>query len=85
MGSQAGDIAMFYLDEPVINKLNGKPWADGRVQEKELERSPFNIFNPHQSPRDNLGQLGALLNVNDDNGAREIGLFKKAQTNGSDD
>lgn len=43
---------MYYLDEPVINDLTGKPYSDGRVQEKELKRSPFNIFNPHSSNSD---------------------------------
>ena len=65
---------MYYLDEPVINKLTGKPFADGRVQEKELKRSPFNIFNPHSSNAEtNLMSTGHL----DSMGAKEISLMKK--------
>jgi hypothetical protein len=66
---------MYYLDEPVINKLTGKLYSDGRVQEKELKRSPFNIFNPHTSNIDGNCQIST---TNLDSTTKEITLMKKA-------
>tara|TARA_B110000285_G_scaffold225023_1_gene282643 strand:- start:253 stop:486 length:234 start_codon:yes stop_codon:yes gene_type:complete len=65
---------MYYLDEPVINKLTGKPYSDGRVQEKELKRSPFNIFNPHTSD----SEINLVSTANLDSTTKEITLMKKA-------
>jgi len=42
MGSKNGEISIYYLDEPA---------ADGKVREKQHERSPFNFFKSNFAPK----------------------------------
>jgi hypothetical protein len=37
MGCKSGEIMIYYLDEPIIDKLTGRPVTDGRVREKLLK------------------------------------------------
>lgn len=44
MGSMSGKMQIYYLDEPIIDPMTRRPYADGRVRERQHERSPFNFF-----------------------------------------
>jgi hypothetical protein len=42
MGCKDGEIMLYYLDEPILNKLTGKPMGDGKVKEKMFTTFNFN-------------------------------------------
>ena len=46
-GCKSGEIMIYYLDEPIINKLTGKPALDGRVKEKLFKIFNFNLGAHH--------------------------------------
>jgi hypothetical protein len=43
MGCKSGEIMIYYLDEPILNKVTGKPVDDGRMKEKLFKIFNFNI------------------------------------------
>jgi len=51
MGSEGGEVQIYYLDEPVIDPDTERPALDGRVRAEQHPRSPFNFFKPSQSLR----------------------------------
>ena len=47
MGCKSGEIMVYYIDEPILNRLTGKPVSDGRVKEKLFKSFNFNVGNHH--------------------------------------
>ncbi len=44
MGSKAGEVQIYYIDEPVIDRSTDRPYEDGRVKEKQHDLSPIYLF-----------------------------------------
>ena len=42
MGCKSGEVLIYYVDEPIFNKLTGKPVSDGKVKEKLFKSFNFN-------------------------------------------
>lgn len=47
MGCKSGEIMVYYVDEPILNRLTGKPLSDGRVREKLFKLFNFNAGHHH--------------------------------------